>query len=39
MFAACGSGDIRDLAMGSGKERKPATGMVGRLLAAMKGGF
>src|SRR4029450_7985736 len=34
-----GGGDIRDLAMGSGKERKPATGMVGRLIAAMRGGF
>ena len=38
-LAASGSGDIRDLAMGSGKERKPATGMVGRLIAAMRGGF
>jgi cell division protein FtsA len=39
MLAGSGSGDIRDLAMGSGKERKPATGMVGRLIAAMRGGF
>src|SRR5436190_3303116 len=38
MLAGSGSGDIRDLAMGSGKERKPATGMVGRLIAAMRGG-
>jgi cell division protein FtsA len=39
MLAGSGSGDIRDLAMGSGKERKPATGMIGRLVAAMRGGF
>jgi cell division protein FtsA len=39
MLAGSGSGDIRDLAMGSGKERKPATGMFGRLISAMRGGF
>ena len=39
MLAGAGAGDIRDLAIGAVKERKPATGMVGRLIAAMKGGF
>ena len=39
MLAGGGSGDIRDMALGAMAERKPATGMVGRLIAAMKGGF
>jgi cell division protein FtsA len=39
MLAGSGSGDIRDLALGSGKERKAATGMFGRLISAMRGGF
>ena len=39
MLAGEGSGDIRDLAMGSGPQKRPATGMMGRLIAAMKGGF
>ncbi|HVF37836.1 MAG TPA: cell division protein FtsA [Sphingomicrobium sp.] len=39
MLAGTGSGDIRDLALGSASERRPATGMVGRLIAAMRGGF
>jgi cell division protein FtsA len=39
MLAGSGTGDIRDLALGSGKERKAATGMVGRRVAAMRGGF
>jgi len=39
MLAGTGSGDIRDLVMGSGRERKAATGMFGRLIAAMRGGF
>ena len=39
MLAGAGSGDIRDLAMGAGRERKVATGMFGRLIAAMRGGF
>jgi hypothetical protein len=30
---------IRDLVMGAGRERKAATGMFGRLIAAMRGGF
>ena len=38
-LAGSGSGDIRDIALGTVTERKPATGMVGRLIAAMKGGF
>ena len=38
-LAGSGSGDIRDLGIGTAIERKPATGMVGRLIAAMRGGF
>ena len=39
MLAGEGSGDIRDLAMAGVTHKKPATGMMGRLIAAMKGGF
>ena len=39
MLAGAGSGDIRDLAMGAVRERKPANSMFGRLIAAMRGGF
>ena len=39
MLAGEGSGDIRDLAMIGVTHKKPATGMMGRLIAAMKGGF
>ena len=39
MLASSGSGDIRDIALGSPGPRKPPTGMVGRLIAAMRGGF
>ena len=39
MLAGAGSGDIRDLAMGAMRERKPATGMFGRLLSALKQGY
>ena len=39
MIAGSGSGDIRDLVMGAVRERKVATGMFGRLIAAMRGGF
>ena len=39
MLASAGTGDIRDLALGTGKERKAPTGMVGRLISAMRGGF
>ncbi|QDP19152.1 cell division protein FtsA [Sphingomonas xanthus] len=39
MLAASGSGDIRDLALGTGRERKTPSGLVGRLVAAMRGGF
>jgi len=39
MLASSGTGDIRDLALGTGKERKAPTGMIGRLVAAMRGGF
>lgn len=39
MLAGSGTGDIRDLALTSAKEKKQATGMFGRLVSAMKGGF
>jgi len=39
ILAGVGSGDIRDLALGQLTQRKPPTGMVGRLIAAMRGGF
>ena len=32
-------GDIRDIALGTMSERKAPAGMIGRLMAAMKGGF
>ena len=38
-LAASGSGDIRDLALVGAVDRKPATGMLGSLIAAMRGGF
>ncbi len=38
-LAASGRGDIRDLAMVGAAQRRPASGMLGRLIAAMKGGF
>ena len=38
-LAASGSGDLRDLALVGVTQRKPATGMLGRLIAAMRGGF
>ena len=38
-LAASGTGDIRDLALGRTGERKAPTGMFGRLIAAMRGGF
>jgi len=38
MLAATGTGDLRDLALGPLSQKKPASGMLGRLLAAMKGG-
>ena len=39
MLASAGTGDIRDLALGSMREKKAPSGMIGRLVAAMKGGF
>ena len=39
MLAGQGSGDIRDLAMGSGRERKPASGFIGRLVSALRQGY
>ena len=39
MLAASGSGDIRDIAVGAARERKPATGLVGRLMTALKQGY
>ena len=38
-LAGSGTGDIRDIALGQMTERKQATGMFGRLVSAMKGGF
>src|SRR5918993_43340 len=38
-LASSRSGDIRDLAKGKNMQKKQATGMMGRLLAAMKGGI
>ena len=39
MLAGAGSGDIRDLAMGAARERKPATSMFGRLMSALRQGY
>jgi cell division protein FtsA len=40
MLASGGSGDIRDIVLDNvGAKRKPAQGLVGRLMAAMKGGY
>ena len=39
LLAALGTGDIRDIALGPITQRKAASGMIGRLVAAMKGGF
>jgi hypothetical protein len=39
MLAGTGAGDIRDLAIGAAKERRPATSMVGRLLNALRQGY
>jgi cell division protein FtsA len=39
MLASSRSGDIRDLALGKITAKKPATGMLGRLVAVMKGGI
>jgi len=38
-LASSRSGDIRDLAMSKSSQKKQASGMMGRLLAAMKGGI
>jgi cell division protein FtsA len=39
LLAGSGTGDIRDIALGPIAQRKPASGMVGRLISAMRGGF
>jgi cell division protein FtsA len=39
LLASSGSGDIRDIALAPLADRKPASGMFGRLIAAMRGGF
>jgi len=39
MLASSGTGDIRDLALGPLAQKKPASGMFGRLFTAMKGGL
>jgi cell division protein FtsA len=38
-LAASGTGDIRDLTLGTIKERRPASGLVGRLINALKAGY
>ena len=38
-LGASGRGDIRDIALGGATQKKPASGVVGRLIAAMKGGI
>jgi len=38
-LAASGTGDIRDLTLGTIKERRPASGLVGRLISALKQGY
>jgi cell division protein FtsA len=38
-LAGSGSGDIRDIALGQVTDRRAPQGMIGRLVAAMKGGF
>ncbi|MDQ3245607.1 MAG: cell division protein FtsA [Pseudomonadota bacterium] len=39
MMAGSGNGDIRDIALSPLTQRKPPTGMFGRLIQAMRGGF
>jgi cell division protein FtsA len=39
MLAAGGSGDIRDLALGSVVGAKPSGGLIGRLMSALKQGY
>jgi len=39
LLAGSGTGDIRDIALGPIARQTPARGMLGRLMAAMKGGF
>ena len=39
MLAGSGSGDIRDLAAGGSRDRKPATGFIGRLVSALRQGY
>jgi cell division protein FtsA len=39
MIAESGRSDIRDIAIGTRRERKQASGMLGRLVAAIRGGF
>jgi cell division protein FtsA len=38
-LAASGTGDIRDLTLGTIKERRQASGLVGRLISALKQGY
>src|SRR5918993_202496 len=38
-LAGSGSSDIRDIALGTLTQKKPATGVFGRLIDAMRGGF
>ena len=38
-LAASGTGDIRDLTLGTVKERRPASGLFGKLFSALKQGY
>jgi cell division protein FtsA len=39
LLAASGTGDVRDIALTPVAKGPPGKGMIGRLLAAMKGGY
>jgi cell division protein FtsA len=39
LLAASGTGDIRDIVLNPIVQRKPSSGMIARLLTAMKGGY
>jgi cell division protein FtsA len=39
LLAASGTGDVRDIALSPTAKSTPGKGMIGRLLAAMKGGY
>jgi len=39
MLAADGTGDLRDIALGQMVERKTSSGLIGRLVSALKQGY